>query len=173
MSKRLLLIGLMSVALSANADALRDGQSAYETGRYAEAIQLLTPLANQSNSQAQFRLGMMYYHGQGVPEDEKLAVYWLKKAAAQGHVEAMFELGQAFLLGSQTAKMVPDPDREAAVWYFQAASVGHAEAQYHLGLLFLAGKGVIESRREAQAWFRKAAAQGHAEAKKAISRVDR
>lgn len=113
----------------------------------------------------------MHYHGQGVPEDEKQAVYWLRKAAEQGHVEAMFELGNAYLLGREAAKLVPDPDREAARWYFKAASAGHAEAQYHLGLLFLAGKGVVYSRKEAMNWFRKAAAQGHAEAKRAADRV--
>ncbi len=168
----LLLAVLLVLTPFAAADTLGDGMKAYETGRYGQAIQLLTPLANQSNSQAQFRLGMMYYHGQGVPEDEKLAIYWLKKAAAQGHVDAMFELGNAYLLGHQAAMLVPDPDREAALWFFQAASAGHAEAQYHLGLLFLAGKGVVDSRKEAMVWFRKAAAQGHPEAKRAVGRVE-
>lgn len=159
-------------ALPAAADNLGDGLQAYDAGRYAQALKLLTPLANESNSQAQFRLGMMYYLGQGVPEDEKLAVYWFKKAAALGNTEAMFELGNAFLLGHQAALLVPEPDREAALWYFQAGSAGHAEAQYRLGLLFLAGKGVVDSRKEAMSWFRKAAAQGHAEAKRALGRVD-
>lgn len=168
----LLIAGLSVVAFPAAADSLTSGQQAYEAGRYGQALQLLTPLANQSNSQAQFRIGMMHYHGQGVAEDEKLAIYWLKKAAAQGHVEAMFQLGNAYLLGNQTAKLVPEPDREAALWYFQAASAGHAEAQYHLGLLFLAGKGVVDSRKEAVAWFRKAAAQGHVEARRAVGHVE-
>lgn len=168
----LLLAILLAFTPYATADTLSDGLKAYEVGRYSQAIQLLTPLANQSNSQAQFRLGMMYYHGQGIPEDEKLAIYWLKKAAAQGHVESMFELGNAYLLGHQAAMLVPDPDREAALWYFQAASAGHAEAQYHLGLLFLAGKGVVDSRKEAMNWFRKAAAQGHPEAKRALGKVE-
>jgi len=167
----LFLTGLLAFALPAAADNLSDGLQAYEAGRYGQAIQLLTPLAEQSNSQAQFCLGIMHYHGQGVPEDEKQAVYWLRKAAEQGHVEAMFELGNAYLLGREAAKLVPDPDREAARWYFKAASAGHAEAQYHLGLLFLAGKGVVYSRKEAMNWFRKAAAQGHAEAKRAADRV--
>lgn len=171
MFQLLFLTGLLAFALPATADTLGDGQQAYEAGRYDQAIKLLTPLANQSNSQAQFRLGMMHYHGQGFPEDEKLAVYWLRKAAAQGHAAAMFELGNAYLLGHEAAKLVPDPDREAALWYFQGASAGHAEAQYHLGLLFLAGKGVIESRKEAANWFRKAASQGHAEAKRALGQV--
>lgn len=172
MFQLLLVTALSALALPAAADTLGEGLQAYDAGRYAQAIKLLTPLANESNSQAQFRVGMMYYLGHGVPEDEKLAVYWLKKSAAQGNTEAMFELGNAFLLGHQAALLVPEPDREAALWYFQAASAGHADAQYRLGLLFLAGKGVVESRKEAMNWFRKAAAQGHAEAKKAMGRVD-
>lgn len=167
-----LIASLLAFSSLASADPLADGVKAYEAGHYSQAIQLLTPLANQSNSQAQFRLGMMNYHGQGVPEDEKLAIYWLKKAATQGNTEAMFELGNAYLLGHQAAMLVPDPDREAALWYFQAASAGHAEAQYRLGLLFLAGKGVVESRKEAMNWFRKAAAQGHSEAKRTVGKVD-
>lgn len=172
MFQLLLLTGLLAFAHPVFADTLGDGIQAYESGRYSQSIQLLTPLANQSNSQAQFHLGMMHYHGQGFPEDEKLAVYWFRKAALQGHAKAMFELGNAYLLGHEAAKLVPDPDREAALWYFQAASAGHAEAQYHLGLLFLAGKGVIESRKEAMNWFKKAAAQGHPEAKRAVGRVE-
>lgn len=154
------------------ADPLNDALRALDSGRHAQAAQLLVPLANSGNSLAQYRLGMMYYNGQGVPEDEKQAIYWWKKAAAQGYVEAMFQLGSAYLFGSQTAKFVPDPDREAATWYFQAASAGHAEAQYHLGLLFLAGKGVIDNRQEAARWMRKAAAQGHPEAKKALASIE-
>lgn len=172
MFQLLFVTSLFVFALPAAADTLGDGLQAYEAGRYAQAIKLLTPHANESNSQAQFRFGMIYYLGQGVPEDEKLAVYWLKKAAAQGNTEAMFELGNAFLLGHQAAQLVAEPDREAALWYFQAASAGHAEAQYRLGLLFLAGKGVVDSRKEAMSWFQRAAAQGHTEAKRALGRVE-
>ena len=168
----LFVTSLFAFALPVAADTLGDGLQAYESGRYAQAIKLLTPLASESNSQAQFRLGMIYYVGQGVPEDEKLAVFWLKKAAAQGNSEAMFELGNAFLFGHQAALLVPEPDREAALWYFQAASAGHVDAQYRLGLLFLAGKGVVVSHKEAMSWFRKAAARGHVEARRALGRVE-
>ncbi len=156
----------------AKADPLADAIRAIEAGQPRQAAQLLTPLANSGNSTAQFRLGLLYYMGHGVPEDEKQAVFYWKKAASQGSVDAMFHLGSAYLFGNQAARTVPDPDREAATWYFQAASAGHAEAQYHLGLLFLAGKGVIDSRTEAARWMRKAAAQGHAEAKKALAVVE-
>jgi TPR repeat protein len=174
MLPRTLLIALFIAATPAMAaaDPLADAVKAIEAGRHAQAAQMLLPLANAGNSLAQFRLGSLYYNGQGVPEDEKQAIYWWKKAAAQGYAEAMFQLGSAYLFGSQTAKIVPDPDREAATWYFQAASAGHAEAQYHLGLLFLAGKGVVDSRVEAARWMKKAAAQGHPEAKKALAAIE-
>jgi len=156
----------------AKADPLAEAIRALDAGQMRQAAQLLTPLANAGNSTAQYRLGLLYYMGQGVPEDENQAVFYWKKAASQGSVDAMFHLGSAYLFGNQAARTVPDPDREAATWYFQAASAGHPEAQYHLGLLFLAGKGVIDSKTEAARWMRKAAAQGHTEAKKALSVVE-
>lgn len=163
---------LVTVAHPAAASPLAEAIQAIEAGNHKQAAQLLTPLANGGNAVAQFRLGMLHYLGQGVPEDERQAVIYWKKAAAQGSVEAMYHLGSAYLFGTQAARTVPDPDREAATWYFQAASAGHPDAQYHLGLLFLAGKGVIDSRIEAARWMRKAAAQGHAEAKKALSIIE-
>lgn len=115
-SKKLVtLLLLLSTSLAFSAEPLNDALRAMDSGRHAHAAQLLLPLANGGNPLAQYRLGMMYYNGQGVPEDEKQSIYWWKKAAAQGYVEAMFQLGSAYLFGSQTAKFVPDPDREAAM----------------------------------------------------------
>lgn len=163
---------LVTLSHTATADSLADAIKAIEAGQSKQAAQLLTPLAIAGNSTAQFRLGILYYMGQGVPEDEKQAIFYWKKAASQGSADAMFHLGSAYLFGNQAARTVPDPDREAATWYFQAASAGHADAQYHLGLLFLAGKGVIDSRTEAARWMRKAAGQGHPEAKKALGIIE-
>lgn len=168
-----LLISLIIASTQALAgDPLAEATRASESGRNIQAAHLLAPLAASGNATAQFRLGMLYYLGQGVPEDEKQAILLWKKAAAQGSIDAMYQLGSAFLFGAQAAKIVPDPDREAALWYFQAASAGHAEAQYHLGLLFLAGKGVVDSKTEAARWMRKAASQGHQEAKKALAIIE-
>jgi TPR repeat protein len=155
------------------AQSLDDALRAIEAGRHSQAAEWLLPLANGGIPAAQYRLGNLYYHGQGVIEDETMAVYWWKKAAAYGHSDSMFQLASAYLFGAEAARYVADPDREAAVWYFQAASAGHAEAQYHLGLLFLAGKGVVESRKEAARWFRKASGHGHVEAKKALQSVEK
>lgn len=159
---------LLQLQPSLAAEALTQALRILDSGNPTQAAELLLPLASQGNSIAQYRLGIIHYNGQGVPEDEKLAIHWWKQAAAQGNADAMYQLGSAYLYGSKASGFVPDPDREAATWYFQAASAGHADAQYHLGLLFLAGKGVIENRQEAARWLRKAAAQKHPEAEQAL-----
>lgn len=175
-SKRVVALALLLAfqpAAPTSATPLDDALKALEAGSSPKAVEVLLKLANEGNPLAQFRLGGLYYHGQGVAEDESMAIYWWKKSAANGNAEAMYQIGHAYLFGNTAARNVADPDREAAVWYFQAASAGHAEAAYTLGLLFLAGKGVIEDRNEAIRWFRSAAGKGHVEARKALETAEK
>jgi len=44
---------------------------------------------NDGNANAQFELANFYLEGIGVPQDEAKAKEWLKKAAKQGHEEAI------------------------------------------------------------------------------------
>jgi TPR repeat protein len=171
---RLCLALLLALTLPASAaDKLAQARSAQEAGRHAEAIALLTPLADAGDAEAKMRLGMMHYHGHGVPENEKRGVELLTQSAALGNVEAMYQLGSAYTFGSTTQSLVADADVEAAKWYFNAASKGHAEAQYSLGLLFLVGKGVQRELNEANQWMARAAKAGHPDAKKYMSGVDK
>jgi TPR repeat protein len=128
--------------------------------------------ARADEATTQLRIGLMHYHGQGVPEDEVKAIEWLKRSAAQGNHEAMYQIANILTFGSQAHHASYDPDVEAARWYFEAARAGYADAQYALGLLFLAGKGVFHSREEGLAWIRNAAAQGHPEAERFASAVE-
>lgn len=155
--------------LVAAQDNVDDAAKAIQQGKTEEAIRILRPLADKGNPQAQLQLGMLYYSGSGVKENEKLAVELLTKSANQGNVEAMLQLGNAFTFGNSTATLVADPDVEAARWYFRAASAGNADAQYTLGLLFMAGKGVERDNKEANAWMQKAAKQGHKDAQSYVS----
>ena len=50
--------------------------------------------ANQGDAGAQGSLGTYYYKGEGVAEDEQQAVYWIRKAAEQGHEKAKGVLKQ-------------------------------------------------------------------------------
>ena len=53
---------------------LAAGLKAYKGGDYAGALGEFLPLAKQGNAVAQFTLGLMYYNGEGVPQDDKEAV---------------------------------------------------------------------------------------------------
>lgn len=151
------------------AEPLDDALKAYDSGNYKQAATKLKPLAESGDSVAQLKLGLMYYFGNGVEENEGQAIAWLKKSAAQGNLDAMYQLGNAYTFGSETHKSAADPDLEAVKWYFEAARAGHRDAQYALGLMFLAGKGVVQSQEEGVSWIRKAAAQGHKEAQSFVS----
>ena len=52
----------------------------------------LTLSAQKGYIEAQYILGEMYKDGNEVIKDRNRAIFWLKKAAKQGHKDAKFEL---------------------------------------------------------------------------------
>lgn len=163
----------VAAAPGIKASTLEAALKTLDAGTNASAIEVVRKHASEGDSVAQLRLGSIYYHGQGVAEDELAAINWWKRSAAGGNTEAMYQIAHAYLFGTTAARSVSEPDREAAIWCFKAASASHAEAAYTLGLLFIAGKGVAEDRAEAVRWFRRAAALGHVEAGKAVDTTEK
>lgn len=147
---------------------LASAKAAHARRDYLQAFKLLQPLAKRGDAEAQLRLGLMYYHGQGVRENDAEAFRWLRQAAVAGHADAQFHLANMYAFGFGLPPETTDPDREAARWYFEAANQGHAEAQHNLGILLLSGKGVASNTDEAMRWFRRAAAGGHRESQRFV-----
>ena len=58
------------------AQAVGAGLKAARAGDYAEALQDWRPLTEQGHARVQYSLGVMYYDGQGVPQDYAEAVRW-------------------------------------------------------------------------------------------------
>src|SRR5574342_161100 len=108
---------VVACATGAAAGSFEDGLSAYERGDYTQAMNLWHPLAAQGDAPAQFNLGLMYRHGQGVPQDFQEALKWYSKAADQGHAWAQFNLGVMYRQGQGT----PQNPQEAVKWYRKAA----------------------------------------------------
>lgn len=48
-----------------------------------------TFMAERGNADAQYALGLMLQKGEGIAEDFHKSMYWIEKAAAQGHPEAI------------------------------------------------------------------------------------
>ena len=119
---------------------------------------LLALLAPQGDDQAQLNLGVAYALGDGVPQDDKLAAEFTKKAADQGYADAECNLA---IMIEQGRGGLPQDAALAVEWYRKAASQGHAVAQGNLGVAYQCGKGVPQSDVEAVKWFRKSAEQGN------------
>jgi uncharacterized protein len=157
-------VGLASVMFAARADTLQEATTAIHRKDWPTAVRLLEPMARAGHAVAQWRLGLLYYHGHGVRESDAAARQWFERAARQGLADAQFELANMVIYGLADVPAGEDPARTAAQWYFEAAMQGHAQAQYSLGILFLTGSGVLVSAEEALKWIGRAAAQGHADA---------
>jgi len=90
-----LAIGLMVAALTAVASAgpFEDAAAAYRKGDYGTALRIIRLMARKGYAPAQFKLGLMYVNGTGVPQDYREALNWYRKAADQEN--AASRLGEA------------------------------------------------------------------------------
>ena len=91
-----LLVGGVSVA---TAQDYQRGMDAYKAGDYVTAIQEWTPLAEQGNGNAQWYLGVMSEHGQGILQDYAAAFKLYSLAAKQGDAYAQYRLGNMYQYG--------------------------------------------------------------------------
>ncbi|NLC24549.1 MAG: SEL1-like repeat protein [Oxalobacter sp.] len=147
---------------------------------YREAGQLLTRAAEQNYPPAQYLLGMAYFDGKGVADDDEQAVSWVDKAAELGYAPAQVALG-AWYDGAHPRR---DPEL-ARLWYERAKAKRNwygkayfieeeliasapgkrdmpvkqwdARDQYVMGLAYEKGAGVPADPEQAVAWYRLAA----------------
>ena len=61
---------------------LQSGLAAFEAKEFTRAIQLLSPLADKGNAEAQYRLGMMFHKGLCRVVNEEAAVKGMTAASA-------------------------------------------------------------------------------------------
>ena len=128
--------------------------AAYQDGHYTTAMRLARPLATEGDARAQLTLGLLYYHGNGVPQDPDEALKWFRRAADQDDAIAQFHLGVMFSKGEG----VPQDNAQAANWFRRAADLGDAPAQYNLGLFYAKGVAGEPNNVSAHMWFNLAAA---------------
>jgi TPR repeat protein len=165
MTNRILKIALMcSLFVAGESDASeasRPGEAAYASGDFASALEMLSPLADNGDVDAQYVLGLMYANGQGVDQSFYEAGKMYRLAGEQDHSAAQVNLGSLF---ENCYGNGPCNSEAAAAWYRRAADQGDAIAQYNLGVMYGTGRGVPESEWKAKELFRKSAEQGHAPA---------
>ncbi len=137
-----------TIVASAIAGPLEDGMEAYQEKDYLKAIQIWRPLAQAGDASAQYRLGVMYAEGRGIPANDAEAALWFERAAQQGEPMAQYNLGASYAEGTGVRKDMA----AAAKWFRRAADQGIALAQLNLGLLYANGAGVPQDNVEALKW---------------------
>lgn len=146
------------------------GITAFESGNYAEALQILLPLAESGNPEAQFSIGCIYDPIFGIQSDAAKAILYYHQAAEQGHLVAQNNLATLYL---------SDKNVEQAIkWYRKAAELGFPFAQEILGDIYSLGLGIdddeaaiIKDELAAIKWYKKAALQGFSTAKRRLSEM--
>ena len=97
------------------------GLEAYNNGNYATALKEWRPFAEQGYAFAQFNLGLMSYHGEGVQQDYQEAAKWYRLAAEQGDDRAQTNLGIMY----DNGKGVPQDYVIAHMWYNVGSANGN------------------------------------------------
>jgi len=165
---------------------LDEGWNAYVDEDYMTAVEKLKPLAINGNIQAQYYLGLVYYHGEEgrmlyfyIPKsedevpilghDNKTAIKWFRLAADQGHEEAQYKLGEMYFYGYG---YISDY-KEAVKWYRLSAEQGHSSAQEMLGVMYKNGKGVTTDYVKAHKWFNIAGASQNSSARRDREKIEK
>ena len=113
--------------------------------------------ARLGDAEAQYALGQAYTDGVGVPVMEAEAAFWIGRAAANQHVDAMIRMGELRLDGEGVER---DPT-EALRLFSAAAQLGDARGQFSRGICCLYGYGVMKDPEMAIRYFEAAAKAGY------------
>ncbi|MEI9904717.1 MAG: tetratricopeptide repeat protein [Asticcacaulis sp.] len=103
----------------------------------ATDINSLIDEANTGNPIAESQLGRAYAAGDGLPQDDGLAMKWYQASAGHGYPDAEFYIGQAYFLG----RGVPQDYSTALSWFEKAAQQGNPDIQYLVGIMYTEGLG--------------------------------
>jgi len=142
---------------------LEKGLTAYHAMDYAKAFKEFSVLAERGNAEAEYRMGMMHYNGEGIPK-KKIPPDVTFEKAETGDVSEQFMAG--FLIEGRG--LARHDIREAFQWYFKAAKQGDVRAQFALANMYYNAVGAAQNYEEAIKWYAKAAEEGHAKADESL-----
>jgi TPR repeat protein len=138
----------LSIFLACSANAADIGGYFHDVRKresQAQCAEWIAAAQRETGPELDYRVGLCYWNGWGVPEDHVAAEAWLRKAAERGHRDAQLTLGDLVRFNDM---------KDAYRWYAIAAEANHPGAHIRrdrLGrLLDAAAREAIQ--REAQTW---------------------
>lgn len=131
------------------------------------ARQRLARLAESTDPEDRFQLGLIYARGIGTEANPALARVLFEKAAETGHGPAQYELSRIYWQGDG----VPADKVLSAQWAKSAAVNGVPEAAYLYGAMLINGDGVARNPGEGRKWLEQAADAGLKRAQDALRKL--
>jgi TPR repeat protein len=146
----------LSLATGQALAGLAEGLAAFAAQDFERARAELMPLAGRNDPIASYHLGLLFMDGQGSQIDTEAGIWWLTRAAENGHAGAQLRLASAYDVGEG----VVQDYRSAARWMAEAAYGGKADAQYYLGQYYRIGRGVVQDDAQAFEWIHRSVEYG-------------
>lgn len=154
---------LAIVATPAIAD-VKQGVDAWTRGDYKSAVDAWRPLATAGDADAQFNLGQAYKLGRGVAVDLPMATEWFRKAAVQGHTQAIDNYGLALFQDGKKGEALP--------WLENSAARGERRAQLVLGTMLFNADNVSKDWVRAYALVTRSSQQSLPQASATLAQMD-
>ena len=114
-----------------------------QAGNYAEAYCAWRGLAERGDAEAQYNLGWLYHNGEGLVINDREAVGWWERAAAQNHPEALTALGSLYRSGGRD---LPKDAARAVDYFLRAAERGDEESALLLRALLAKNDASVRDR---------------------------
>lgn len=133
------------------------------TGGGKEAMNRFRQAADAGIIDAMFNVGRLSSNGRyGGPVNSTEAEKWLRRAADEGHDNAMYFLGGLLLKEAGRRGSARDDQMKALSWFYEASLRDHAYAMMALGLGHQNRMGKLSRNRdEAMCWYRRASTFGN------------
>ncbi len=140
-------------------------------------VDMLKRQAREGNSDAEYKLALLYANGRGVKKNLKIAFDWALKSAEHGNCNAQYYVSrhyyyaiQADLLNAQRSKRLnklASYKEECLKWLNKAAENGNIKAMLTYGKFLYYGNEVLSIHKNsslAEYWIERSANSGNAEA---------
>src|SRR5258707_8472445 len=81
---------------------LERGTAHHKKRRHLRALEAWKRASALGCAEAEYRIGLLYMHGEGVLRSVPDAVAWFRRAGAAGHFDAQYQLGRIYFGGSKS-----------------------------------------------------------------------
>lgn len=118
----------------------------------AKAVGLFELAAGQEDPFGMNWLGKLYENGEGLPQDDEKALFWVKKSAEAGYVPSIFLMGDYYLEG----RVVQQDYQQAMAWYQKGAKLNDSGSLTSLGYMYETGLGTAPDLEKAISYYQQA-----------------